>query len=532
MKDSYPRAQFFAAEALGRTAYEPAIDGLVTLLESNNDQDAFIRHAASLALGRIGKADALVALSSHPSKAVRTGAVVALRRLANAGVASFLADADEFIVTEAARAINDDLSIPAALPALGDALVNTRFTSEAFIRRAINANIRVGTDKALQNLIDYTKNESAPVALRSEAIAALSTWAKPSVLDRVDGRYRGEVTRDLADVQAKAGATLISLLSNKNADIRLCASMAIGKLKVSGENELFAHVKSDKSPEVRVQSLKSLESLKYSKIDEAIKIALKDNEKTVRVTALDLLAKTDMDKTVIVALLTDVINTRTVEERQAALTTLGSLPLSNTQATFETLLTKFEKGSLPSEVSLELSEAIDSTKAQPLILRYKEISKKISPDTLMGAYAGSLLGGDENRGRRIFYQHQSAQCIRCHAVGDYGGNAGPRLSGVAGRITRQQILEALVNPDARLAPGFGTVKLELKNGKTVSGILQGETDKELMVKIGDRPDTTVLKADVNARSNAASSMPAMRYVLSKREIRDVVAFLATLKTDD
>jgi putative heme-binding domain-containing protein len=291
-------------------------------------------------------------------------------------------------------------------------------------------------------------------------------------------------------------------------------------------------LKTDKSFEVRVQALKSLSDLKYAKMDEAIKTALKDNEKSVRVTGLDLLAKSDMAKDVMVSLLTEVINTRTVEERQAALTTLGSLPLENTQKTFNGLLGKFEKGSLPAELSLELSEALDSTKSAPLITRYKDISKKMSPDTLMGAYAGSLLGGDAHQGARIFYQHQAAQCIRCHAVGDYGGNAGPRLSGVAGRISREQILEALVNPSARLAPGFGTVRLDLMNGKQVSGILQGENNKSIMVKVGDKPDTTVSKTDVTNRVNATSSMPPMRYILTKREMRDVVAFLSTLKEDN
>ena len=33
--------------------------------------------------------------------------------------------------------------------------------------------------------------------MRVEAIDALSTWTKPSVLDRVDGRFRGEITRDV-----------------------------------------------------------------------------------------------------------------------------------------------------------------------------------------------------------------------------------------------------------------------------------------------------------------------------------------------
>lgn len=532
LKDPYARAQFFAAEALGRTAYEPAVQPLIDLLEANDDKDLMIRHAASLALARIGNADALTVLSTHKSKAVRTAAVVALRRMLNAGVANFLKDENEYVATEAARAVNDDTSIPEALPALADALVDYKYSNEAFVRRAINANLRVGTDKALQNLVDYSIHEGAPVAMRAEAIAALSTWAKPSVVDRVDGRYRGVVTRDLAGVQSKATAPLISLLSNKDATVRLATAKAIGKLKAKGENELFAHLKTDKSAEVRVQSLESLAEIKYEKLDEAIKVALKDNEKSVRVIALDLLPKSTMSKDEMVSLLTSVINTRTTEERQAALTTLGSLPLANTQQAFDGLLNKYEKGTLPAELSLELAEALDSVKSQPLIARFKDLNKKISSDTLMGAYAGSLLGGDPRQGARIFYQHQGAQCIRCHAVGDYGGNAGPRLSGIAGKISREQVLEALVNPSARLAPGFGTVKLDLKNGKQVSGILQGEDAKSVKVKVGDKPDTTVSKNDVANRVNAASSMPPMRYVLTKREIRNVVAFLATLKEDN
>ena len=67
------------------------------------------------------------------------------------------------MVTETARAINDDLSIPAALPALGDLLEYNLFTNEALIRRSINANLRVGTEKAMQNLVDYAPKEGNPV---------------------------------------------------------------------------------------------------------------------------------------------------------------------------------------------------------------------------------------------------------------------------------------------------------------------------------------------------------------------------------
>ncbi len=100
---------------------------------------------------------------------------------------------------------------------------------------------------------------------------------------------------------------------------------------------------------------------------------------------------------------------------------------------------------------------------------------------------------------------------------------------MASRLSREQLLEAVVNPSARLAPGFGTVTLTLKNGKTVSGILQGETNTTVAVKVGDQPDATIQKDQIAKRVNSPSSMPEMRYLLTKREIRDVVSFLSTLK---
>jgi len=376
LKDDYSRARFFAAEALGRIAYEPAVNPIIELLRSNNDEDIYIRHAGSLALARIGKAEPVIALSKDPSRAVRIAAVVALRRMKSPDVAVFLKDADEYIVTEAARAINDDLSIEAALPALGDVLNDYRFTSEALIRRAINANLRVGSDKAMQNLIGYANHEGSPVAMRAEAIAALSTWAKPSVLDRVDGRFRGVITRDPIAVKTKAEDILIQLSSNKDALIRLSSVKAIEKLAIDKASaQLFTILKNDPKPEVRAESLKSLASLNDKQIGDAITKALSDKEKSVRIVGLDLLPKMDISKELMVTLLTDVINTKTVEEKQAAITTLGSLPVENSQKVFEQLLSKMKDGKLSPEIYLELSDAIDSTKSVQLTTQYKEISK-------------------------------------------------------------------------------------------------------------------------------------------------------------
>ncbi|AHM62746.1 heme-binding protein [Flammeovirgaceae bacterium 311] len=543
LKDENSRARFFAAEALGRIAYEPAIEPIISLLESNNDTDTYIRHAGSLALARIGKAEPLVALASHSSAALRMAAVLSLRRLRHPGIAAFLDDSDEYIVTEAARAINDDLSIEQALPALGNVLRNTRFKNEPLLRRAINANLRAGSEQAMQNLIDFAMKESNPVKMKAEAIDALSTWARPSVLDRVDGRYRGVITRDPALVRTNAADALIKLTSHQDLSLRLSAVSAIGRLQIEqGSDRLLALLKTDNRAEVREAALRSMASLNNQQIDQAIELALKDRDKKVRVAGLDLLPKLNVSEDLMVSLLADVIDKRTTEEKQAAILTLGTLPVSHTQKVFEDLLQRMEAGKLPPETHLELAEAIDSTHSEALIASLKEIITKEVPESASAAqtvatsstaaFKGALWGGDARQGRRIFMEHQTAQCMRCHSYDDFGGNAGPRLNGVAAKLSREQLLEALVDPSARIAPGFGVVTLDLKDGKRVSGIVQKETSMDLVLKVGNQPDTTIRKAEIVKQVNATSSMPNMGYLLNKREIRDLVSFLATLKQDD
>lgn len=533
LKDENSRVRFFAAEALGRIAYGAAVKPLIALLEANNDEDAYIRHAASLALSRIGNADAIVALSDHPSPAVRMGAVLALRRLSHPGLENFLKDKNEYIVTEAARAINDDYSVEGALPALGNVLQNTKFTNEPLLRRAINANLRAGSKEAMQNLINYSLKAESPVEMRAEAIAALSTWARPSVLDRVDGRYRGVIERDPAPVAEKAAKPLIRLAGDSPKLVRLSAVKAIGRLGIqSASQTLHTLLKQDKDPEVRVASLHALALTEDKQMDKAIEQALSDSEKEVRVAGLDLMAQLDIDRELMVNLLSEVIAKRTTEEKQAAIITLGTLPAESSQKVFEQLLDQLSSGKLSPAVHLELAEAIAETKSPQLIKKFEAINSKISPDSLAAsAYKSSLLGGDPEQGRMIFFQHSGAQCMRCHSYDDMGGNAGPRLNGIAGKLTREQLLEALIDPSARLAPGYGVVTLELDNGKKISGILQEESGQQLKFKVGNKADTVIRKEQIVKRINAASSMPDMKHFLTRREIRDVVSFLATLEKD-
>ena len=187
-----PRVRFFAAEALGRLAYKPAVrparracSPTTTIATCCSAMPAASRCRESATPPRSARS------RTHPSRGVRIAAIVALRRMRHADVARFLADADEGVVTEAARAINDDGSIAAALPALARLLDERRFTSEPLLRRAINANLRLGTSEALARLAAFAADRGRPEAMRVEAVSALGVWPAPSTLDRVDGMHLG-----------------------------------------------------------------------------------------------------------------------------------------------------------------------------------------------------------------------------------------------------------------------------------------------------------------------------------------------------
>jgi quinoprotein glucose dehydrogenase len=527
--DTSDRVKFFAVQALGRMAYKPAMEAIVTMLRDNNDKDTYLRHCGSLALARIGDADKITALASDRSPAVRMAAVVALRRMAHPGVAKFLNDSDELIVTEAARAINDDKGIQPALQALADVLKTTRFKNEPLIRRAINANLEVGSDDALKVLLDFSKRVDMPVAMRVEAIAAISTWAKPSVLDRVDGQYRGESTRDPNRTIEVAEEPLGKMVSDKDKKIRIGAVSAIGKLQIkSADQHLLNTLTMDGDPEVRLAALKAIDVLKSPLIDKSVKVAIKDKEVSIRAAALSLLSKTSLPSGEKVAILRDIIRNRTIEERQAAINALGDQAEADRLPVLKELLTLAESSKLPLELNIEFEEAIMESKSTELVGRFQKL-KNSATDTLLFSYRGVLSGGDPEKGRSVFFNNDNAQCLRCHSFDDLGGNAGPRLNGVASRLSREQILEALITPSKRIAPGFGVVTIELKNGKKISGTLQSEKEDALTIKSGQKADTVIRRSDINTSTVSGSSMPPMYLLLSKKEMRDLVSFLSTLK---
>ncbi|MDZ7896710.1 MAG: c-type cytochrome [Arcicella sp.] len=522
-----PRIQFYAAQAIGRIKHEAAVPTLLKMLENNNDADLYIRHAGVLALSRIGQIEPTINLVNNDNKALRTAAVLVLRRLNSEKIALFLNDKDEYIVTEAARAINDDLSILPALPSLAYLLSDTKFSGEPLIRRAINACLRVGDEKALDILIAYSERSDISDALRAEALATIGSWANPSVLDRVDGRYRGELIRDAAVVNAKIRAKIKPFLVNENPAVLVSTAKLLGELNIPDYNEDLAKLALENpKPEVRSVAISNLSVLKYKEMEKIIKSGMNDKDKNVRTTSIGLLNQLSISKDNLPEVVKPIFANGSVQEQQQLIIVLGAMPIDNTRVVLDDLITKMIAETLSNKVKLDLMETVEKTKDVALLARMEDLKAKGSETD---AFKEALFGGNFNQGRNIVKWNQTAQCIRCHSIGEEGGNVGPSLKKIGSLLTREQILQSLIEPSARLSPGFGTVYLKLKDGQEVTGILTSENEHELVLKTSEAEPLKIAVSRVDKRENYPSSMPSMSTLLSKREIRDVVEFLAGMK---
>jgi putative membrane-bound dehydrogenase-like protein len=528
LTSSNPRVKFFAAQAIGRIESKDAVAPLIAMINLNNDEDLYIRHAGVMALARIGQVDPIVALVNSPERDLRIAAVLVLRRLRSEKVALFLQDKEEYIVTEAARAINDDLSIENALPDLAALLKEERFTSEPLLRRGISACVRVGGDKELTMLIAFAKRKNIPTALRAEAMAALGTWANPSVLDRVDGRYRGAVTRDPQVIKSKISPELKGFLQEKNETILVAAAKMLADLNLSDYNaDLAKTMGANSSPEVRSATLTALHVLKYDQLEAAIKAGMNDKQGSVRTTAIGLLNDLNISKENLPGIVKPIFEKGTLPEQQQLLRVLGKMDPVKSEPVLSNVVDQLLGKKLSEGLTLELMEAAEATNSETLIAK---ASKLRTNDTGVNEYAGTLLGGNRERGQDIFFWNSAAQCVRCHAIRDQGGLVGPSLTNIGNQLTREQILQALIEPSARLAPGFGMVKLTLKDGQQVSGTLLSEDGEELILKTSQAEPLEVPVGRIEKRENYPSSMPPVGKTLSKSEIRDMIEFLSSLKT--
>ena len=360
LKHKSLRIQLHAIEAIGRIKLKNAVNDIIENIRINNNKDLLLRHAAIIALSRVASPEELAKYYNDDSDAVKIACVVALRRLNSPLIDIYLKDKNEFIVTEASRAINDDYSIEESLPTLANLINKTEFDNEGFIRRSLNANSRVGKLNNIQNLIDFSTNSTNDELMRVESINILSNWESPSKHDRVDGRYRGEINRNNNSVRKLFGQNAFELLYDKSESVRVASIKALSSLKITSlDTILISFLKKDSSKYIRQQSLITLLENNSYNSEIIFDIASNDTSKIVRTELLKHISKTLLQDETKASFLINIYKKGSYEEKQESINQLKLINNDQTKFFFSGLKDSLINQTILPEISLEVFESFE-----------------------------------------------------------------------------------------------------------------------------------------------------------------------------
>ncbi len=139
--------------------------------------------------------------------------------------------------------------------------------------------------------------------------------------------------------------------------------------------------------------------------------------------------------------------------------------------------------------------------------------------------------GDAAAGKALY--DGKGGCAGCHRIGGQGGVLGPELARVGRARSLAYLRRALVDPDAELTPGYGSVEVETRDGSVIRGIEKNfDNFYVTLMEAGERLHTFERSGLERSQRSTRSLMPSYGQSLSAREIDDIVAYMAGLRGEE
>jgi quinoprotein glucose dehydrogenase len=526
---------------------------LFDLLKANDDKDPHLRHAAVMGLVHAARNPTdlwnawTLAKGKYDIASVRMGVLLALRKHKSDKVAEFLSDAEPRLVAEAARAVYDE-RLTTALPTLAK-LADKTGQPDAVAFRALAANYVLGTPEAAGRVAKFAGRASEPDYTRAFALKLLGDWTAPPRRDPITGLTLDLPKRDEAVAATALKAAGPALFTGSDA-VRTQAAQTAAKLGVKDFGPVMAGIVRDAKQPValRAEALYAAEALKDPAARDLAAEALASDEPRLRAAGRAVRAK--LDPQAVLAELPTLLRDEKASpaEKQGAFAILAAQRGRREGAAADKLLDEWLDEVLADKVPPELIlDVLDAAEARadapkqnpPASLKQKVEKYRAAQAQLAAAkdgdklapYREALAGGDPARGRDIVLNNSAVYCQRCHKLDGQGGGVGPELNGIAADKDkdRRYLLESIVLPNAKIAKGYETVILLLEDESTVSGVVKGEDGQAIRLVTAENKELVIPVKDVAARRTGPSAMPDdLHKKLTRRELRDVVEFLASL----
>ncbi len=143
--------------------------------------------------------------------------------------------------------------------------------------------------------------------------------------------------------------------------------------------------------------------------------------------------------------------------------------------------------------------------------RVRRLGQKIDVAELLS------IEGDSRAGKKLFFEMSGLQCRNCHQVHQHGIELGPDLTHIGKKLSRQDLLENILQPSKKIDEKYYTYVVETRSGKVLSGLLIKKDDSGLTL-ISPRNERLQI-----AQNEIASVVVQKKSIMPDQLFRDLTA---------
>jgi putative heme-binding domain-containing protein len=133
--------------------------------------------------------------------------------------------------------------------------------------------------------------------------------------------------------------------------------------------------------------------------------------------------------------------------------------------------------------------------------------------------------GNAGKGQKVFEMY----CKTCHLVNGTGVDFGPGLSQIGGKLSKEGLYNAILNPSEGMGFGYETQQIIMNDGTEIQAIITSKTENEVNVKLlGQAEQTRYPLSEVKSIKQLNSSLMP-QFPLEEDQLVDLVEYLSRLK---
>ena len=165
------------------------------------------------------------------------------------------------------------------------------------------------------------------------------------------------------------------------------------------------------------------------------------------------------------------------------------------------------------------------------------------PDAGVKALAAKLLGVGNPDRKRVIEEYRAAlelkgdaakgkvafgkACAGCHNLDGVGKDVGANLTAALGNKTPAALLVDILDPSREVDPRFVQYAVATLDGRTLTGVIAGETSTAVTLRLPEKGEVTILRTDIDKLTGSGQSlMPdGLEKQLAKADVADLIAYL-------